>query len=304
MRISVRRVRQAALSVVLLAMAGGVMLARTLRATETLPPGTSVPAGMVYVPGGRTDIGADDGNADERPVHGVRVHGFFMDRHAVTVAEFGQFVAATGYVTQAERFGSGGAFDPVSRRWGLVQGATWRRPFGAEVPAAAADHPVTQVSWNDAAAYAAWRHARLPSEEEWEHAARGATNRRSRYAWGDSLESGGRFHANTWNGVFPDDDSGADGFRATTSPVGAFGQNALGLSDMGGNVWEWTASWYGRYDADGAESSSAGSERTLRGGSYLCSPNYCHGFRVSARSHTTPESSLAHVGFRTVKDIP
>lgn len=270
------------------------------------PAGINVPSGMVFVPGGETTVGAEDGNPDERPVFRARVRPFLMDRHPVTVAEFRRFVEASGYRTEAERFGAGGVFDPETRRWGLVPGATWTHPHGPGAPAAPDDHPVTQVSWNDAVAYAGWAGKRLPTEVEWEHAARGARDRDRRYAWGEELQDEhGRHRANTWNGPFPLHDSGADGYRASTSPVGAFGETELGLVDMGGNVWEWMDDWYvpyGRRQLPYIPTSH--SEKAQRGGSYLCSRNYCHGYRVSARSHSTPETSLAHVGFRTVRDLP
>lgn len=268
------------------------------------PAGIEVPEGMAYIPGDRTKIGSEEGNPDEQPVFAARVEPFLMDKHPVTVAEFRAFVEATDYGTEAERFGNAGVFDTRARRWSMVDGATWHHPFGPDQPAAPDDHPVTQVSWNDAVAYARWAGKRLPSEIEWEHAARGGHNARSRYAWGDHLVENGHAHANTWNGIFPLYDKGTDGYRGT-SPVGAFGETELGLTDMGGNVWEWTADWYRSYDQRGQPfTPTTGSEKAQRGGSYLCSPNYCHGYRVSARSHSTPESSLAHVGFRTVKDLP
>ena len=208
--------------------------------------------------------------------------------------------------------------DTRTGAWALVEGADWHTPFGPDGPAARDDHPVTQVSWADAEAFCAWGGAgtpgRLPTEVEWEHAARGGVNDRSPYAWGDALEDGGAPHANTWTGTFPSGtfpghDDGADGFQSTTSPVGHFGRTPLGLTDMGGDVWEWTASWYRPYPLLAGDTSAppAGPtgepERTQRGGSFLCNPSYCHGFRVSARSHATPESSFAHVGFRCARDL-
>lgn len=254
------------------------------------------PPGMVFVPGGTTPIGSDDGPPEERPVFTARVEPFFMDAHPVTVAAFREFVAATGHVTDAERAGDAGVLDVGTGEWRLVAGATWRRPFGPDGPEAAGDHPVTQVSWHDAAAYAQWAGKRLPTEVEWEHAARGARGRAGPYAWGQSLAEGGVLRANTWrSGDSPD-----DGYRFT-SPVGAFGATELGLTDMGGNVWQWTADWFAPYGGEAAAAESG--EKAQRGGSFLCHESFCHGYRVSARSHSSPDTALFHVGFRCVRDV-
>jgi len=259
-----------------------------------------VPAGMVAIPGGRTRIGSDDGEPAERPTFTADVKPFLLDRHPVTVAEFRRFVDATGWVTQAERFGEAGVFDQRTGTWGLVRGASWRHPVDPSAPAAD-DHPVTQVSWYDAVAYCAWRKKRLPTEVEWEHAARAGHRAGDHYAWGDALVVDGRYRANTWQGHFPSDNTVADGYL-TTSPVGAFGATATGLTDMGGNVWQWTADWYRPYaDRDAPFTPTPASEKVIRGGSFLCDPHVCHGFRVSARGHTTPETGLEHVGFRCAR---
>jgi sulfatase modifying factor 1 len=268
------------------------------------PPGVTVPEGMVYVPGGRARIGSARGLPEERPEFDVDVAPFFMDEHPVTVAQFRAFVEATDYVSQAETFGDGAVLDAETYAWELRAGANWRFPQGPSGPAAADDHPVTQVSWNDAVAYATWAGRRLPAEFEWEHAARGATASPHDYAWGSDLHAGGHAHANTWEGQFPFHNSGEDGYLLT-SPVGAFGKTPLGLTDMGGNVWEWTDSWFRPYaERDLPFEADAQSERVQRGGSFLCNDDYCHGYRVSARGHSTPESSHFHVGFRTVRDLP
>lgn len=270
--------------------------------TDHLPP--DPPDGMVYVPGGRTRIGAEDGAPAERPVFVAHVRPFFLDVHPVTVADFRTFVDATGYRTDAERAGNAAVLDVETGRWALVDGAHWRHPEGASGVPAPDDHPVTQVSWNDAAAYARWAGKRLPTEIEWEHAARGARDARDRYAWGgDALIVGGRHMSNTWQGPFPGPDRREDGF-AGTSPVGRFGRTPLGLTDMGGNVWQWCEDWFRSYaDRDAPFTPAPGAEKVQRGGSFLCSREFCHGYRVSARSHSTPDSALFHVGFRCARDL-
>jgi len=255
---------------------------------------------MVYVPGGTTLIGSETGLPAEQPTFWAEVEPFYMDIHPTTVAQFRDFVEATSHVTQAEHFGDAGVFDVESKQWTMVRGATWRYPRGPLGPTAPDDHPVTQVSWHDAEAYCSWAGKRLPSEVEWEHAARGAANSRAAYAWGDELVERGRHRANTWNGTFPQHNSEADGYLFT-SPVGAFGATPLGLTDMGGNVWEWTADWFRPYaEREQPFSVTETSEKAQRGGSFLCEPGWCHGYRVSGRSHATPETSLFHVGFRCV----
>lgn len=277
-----------------------------------VPAHVVVPEGMVYVPGGRTLIGDDTGdehdhaphgrhNGSSKPVFWADVEAFFLDKHPVTVAQFGQFVEATGYVTQAERFGDAAVMDEVTMNWGLVRGANWRFPFGPNGPAAPVDHPVTQVSWHDAVAYCTWAGKRLPTEVEWEHAARGARNSRQLYAWGNDLVVDSRYKANIWQGTFPYQNRGEDGY-AYTSPVGAFGETELGLTDMGGNVWEWMEDWYRPYSERGTPfEPTAQSEKVQRGGSFQC--NECQGFRVYTRAHSTPETSLFHVGFRCAQDL-
>ena len=290
-----------------------------------VPTSLDVPDGMAYVPGGAVTVGVlagEGGMPHERPAFETTVAPFLLDRSPVTVARFRAFVDATGYETQAEGFGDGTVMDQTTGGWALVPGAAWRSPFGAGSPAPPDDHPVTQVSWADADAFCRWdgaadgRPKRLPTEVEWEHAARGAVDDRSPYAWGDALVGGGAggtpaARANTWTGTFPGHDDGADGYAGSTSPVGAFGATDLGLADMGGNVWEWTASWYRPYPlgpdggaGPGAPVGPTGEpERAQRGGSFLCHPSYCHGYRVSARSHATAESAAAHVGFRCAREL-
>lgn len=269
-----------------------------------LPDNFVIPEGMVFVPGGKTRIGSETGMPVERPVFWAKVDGFLMDAHPVTVGQFAAFVEATGFVTEAERFGNAGVFDYETRHWTLVDGAMWSHPFGPSASPALDDHPVTQVSWHDAVAYAAWADKRLPTEVEWEHAARGGSNSRARYAWGDDIVVDGAPKANIWDGRFPMHNTGEDG-HLYTSPVGAYGETPLGVTDMGGNVWEWTQDWYRPYaERNKPFEPNPQSEKAQRGGSFLCEPGWCHGYRVSGRSHSTPESSLFHVGFRCVKDLP
>ena len=268
-------------------------------------PSPTPPAGMVFVPGGATRVGSNEGTPDEQPAFRVHVKPFFMDAAPVTVAQFRSFVQTTGHITSAEQMGDGAVLDAAAGAWRLVPGASWQRPLGPAGPAAPDDHPVTQVSWHDAAAYAEWAGKRLPTEIEWEHAARGANDARSPYFWGDDAAEGrdGRHKANLWQGRFPAFNTGGDGYLLT-SPVGAFGASPLGLTDLAGNVWEWTASWYRPYaDREQPYSPGKSSERVQRGGSFLCHESVCHGYRVSARGHSTPETASFHVGFRLVKDL-
>ena len=263
------------------------------------------PDAMVFVPGGTTLFGSADYLAHEKPVALKEVNGFFMDVHPVTVRQFRAFVEATGYRTEAEKFGNAGVFDIDRKTWGLTNGASWEFPLGPGRPAAQDDHPVTQVSWNDATAYCNWAGKRLPTEIEWEHAARNAGKiRENIYPWGDNeIKENGRYKANIWQGIFPWVNEVKDGYQYT-SPVGAFGATELGLQDMVGNVWEWCSNWKRPYDADpGNFTPDEKSEKALRGGSFLCEPAWCHGYRVSGRSGSTPETALFHVGFRCVKDL-
>lgn len=257
---------------------------------------------MVRIPAGQARIGSERGRADEQPVHTTHVPAFDLDRTKVTVAAFAEFARRTGYVTEAERRGSAAVMTFGTGRWSLVEGATWRRPEGPQGPAAQRDHPVTQVSWHDASAYCAAQGKRLPTEAEWEHAARGGGAPERRFASGDALVQAGRYRANVWTGVFPVVNTAADGYR-TTSPVGAFGAGPLGLADMAGNVWEWSADWYRSYaERDRPWLPRDGAEKAQRGGSFLCDPKFCYGFRLTARGHATPDSSHMHVGFRCAKD--
>lgn len=280
-------------------IAVAVLSSSFISSTEKVPPG------MVLIPGGKSIVGSDEVFAQEGPVHEKITKAFYMDIHPVTVAQFRKFVLQTNYITEAEKFGSAGVFQMETGRWILIDGANWLFPQGPDGKKAKDNHPVTQVSWNDAKAYCSWAGKRLPTEEEWEHAARnGGLIKTAKYPWGsDTLMKNGKYQANVWQGAFPLYNSQKDGYKYT-SPVGAFGESLLGLQDMAGNVWEWCENWKIPYNQNQNNfKPNSQSERAQRGGSFLCDPMVCHGFRVSGRSGSTPETSLMHVGFRCVKDI-
>lgn len=261
--------------------------------------------GMVFIEGGSFQMGTDDGMSFEAPVHEVVLPSFWMDTHEVTVADFSRFVTATGYVTEADQFGWSLVFSIEHGAWQKVEGANWRHPDGPGSQAAQ-NEPVTQVSWNDANAYARFVGKRLPTEAEWEYAARGGLIGKT-YAWGEDLRPEGKPVANWWQGHFPTHDTGEDGFRGR-APVGSFAANGYGLFDMAGNVWEWCADWFDpntytirKTVAENPTGPAQGKERVIRGGSWMCSENFCSNYRVAARSHATPDSGLNNLGFRCVK---
>lgn len=262
---------------------------------------------MVDVPGGLALIGDESGWAypedGEAPVRHTPVNGFRLDVHAVSNSRFTAFVDATGHVTSAERYGwsfvFGGALPddfPDTRGvvgapwWRRVEGASWCHPEGPHSDLdGRADHPVVHVGADDAAAFAAWAGKRLPTEVEWEHAARGGSV--TTFPWGSELEPEGRHLANVWQGDFPSRNTCEDGFF-TTCPVHAFPPNGYGLHNMIGNVWEWTAD----------ERTPGSGMRVLKGGSYLCHASYCRRYRPAARSSAAPTSSMGNAGFRCATD--
>jgi len=283
---------------------------------------------MVRLPGGTFTMGTDSDvgfEADgEGPAREVRIDPIYVDRHAVTNAEFLEFVRDTGYTTDAERFGWSFVFQdfladedeshvmqPVSETpwWLAVEGATWLRPDGPSSNALKdrLDHPVTHVSWRDARAYADWAGKRLPTEAEWEYAARGGLAGK-RYPWGEELHPDGEHRCNIWQGSFPEENTGEDGYLAT-APVDEFEPNGVGLYNVSGNVWEWCTDWFSpdyhttdAYDPDNPTGPPEGEERVMRGGSYLCHHSWCNRYRVAARSKNTPDSSTGNIGFRCVVD--
>jgi sulfatase modifying factor 1 len=257
---------------------------------------SNTPSEMVWVKGGSWQTT----NLQTKEPQTVKIRSFFIDKNLVTVAEFEEFVRETGYVTEAESFGNSGVFNFKTGAWEMVAGANFRYPQGKNGSAAIADHPVTQVSWNDAQAYAKWKNKRLPTAAEWEWAASSAGQMREKYAWGGQLVANKRYKANVWQGQFPDVNSEADGFLIT-SPVGYFGANPLGLNDMGGNVWQWCVDDIAPTPAE-AETDKA-MRKVLKGGSFLCDEKVCHGYRINGLSSSTPETGIMHVGFRCAKDV-
>jgi formylglycine-generating enzyme required for sulfatase activity len=257
----------------------------------------------------------------EGPVHDVELAAFQIDRFALSNRRFTEFVDATGWQTDAERFGwsfvFGGLlpddFPPTrgvagSPWWRQVMDSDWRHPEGPHSDISdRPDHPVVHVSWNDARAYCAWSGTRLPSEAEWEAAARGGLDGQP-FPWGDELEPSGEHHMNVFQGDFPGENTGADGFVGT-APIHSFPPNGHGLHNPTGNVWEWCADWLDvNYYNVSPESDplgpANGTSRVQRGGSYLCHASYCRRYRVSARFGSDPESSTGNVGFRVAADLP
>jgi formylglycine-generating enzyme required for sulfatase activity len=288
--------------------------------------------GMRRIPGGSFAMGSEDFYPEERPVRTVTVGALWMDEHPVTNLEFGRFVKATGYVTVAERPPDPAAFPgadpdvlvpgslvfqpsagPVDLRdfrnwWAYVPGAHWRRPEGPGSNLGGRErHPVVHVAHADADAYAAWAGKALPTEAEWEHAARGGLDG-AVYAWGDEFAPGGRMMANTWQGEFPWQNLVTDGY-AGTSPVGSYRPNGYGLLDMTGNVWEWTCDDFAPDHSSpsprpccvpaAAEGEDA-PRKVIKGGSHLCAPSYCLRYRPAARQSETVDTGTSHIGFRCV----
>lgn len=296
--------------------------------------------GMVWIPSGTFWMGAADGRSDELPLHQVTVDGFWMDKTEVSNDQFSKFVDATGYVTIAERKPDPKDFpgaDPAmlvpgsvvfsppseevslndpSQWWRYVPGANWRHPNGPDSDINGKEkYPVVHVAWDDAVAYAKWAGKRLPTEAEWEYAARGGLDRKP-YVWGFEQTPDGKWPANIWQGHFPNQNTGDDGFT-NLAPVGSFKPNGYGLYDMAGNVWEWCADWYrpdyyaksptnnptGPTDSFDPDEPAA-QKRVQRGGSFMCSDVYCSGYRPSARMKCTPDTGLSHTGFRCVMSGP
>lgn len=312
--------------------------------SSTCPATKASRTGMVLIHGGTFRMGSDDFYPEERPVHRAIVDDFWIDAHPVTNSEFRRFVEETGHVTLAEQHpdpadypevdsaalvpGSLVFHKPAQRVplhdlrvwWAWVPGASWRQPEGPGTTVEGReDHPVVHVAWADAEAYAAWAGKALPTEAEWEYAARGGLDC-AVYAWGDEVAPGGRHMANTWQGEFPWQNLASDGYEGT-SPPGAFPPNGFGLYDMTGNVWEWTSDYFVPRHAHNAQKACciprnprvaepaalerAGGgppipRRVVKGGSHLCAPNYCLRYRPAARQGEAEDTSTCHIGFRCV----
>ncbi|MDL1878709.1 hypothetical protein DCC62_24015 [candidate division KSB1 bacterium] len=303
-----------------------------------------VPAGMAIIPGGVFNMGMAGSNADEAPVHAVKLAPFLLDRYEVTNRQFAAFIEATDYVTQAERDGYAWGYLKGTGDFQAVAGASWRHPEG---PASSIDdrmdHPVVCVSWEDAAAYAKWAGKRLPTEAEWEYAARGGSTQHFKAAFNETNTpavnahhehatmkaahdlspsakshrldseqhaSAANYHlveANFWQGTWPTDNQLLDGFYYT-APVGRFTPNDFGVYDVLGNVWEWTADWYAadyyqHSPAKNPTGAASGENRVARGGSWFCSPNYCGAYNTSFRGASPPNHTFNNVGFRCAADL-
>jgi len=280
---------------------------------------------FIPIKGGSFDMGTDatDGfpTDGEGPVRTVTVNSFRISPYAVTNADFQAFVHATGYVTEAERFGWSFVFHllaseqvkhqvkqtpPDTPWWLVVEGAYWAKPEGNDSSIdQRMDHPVVHISWHDAWAYCQWSGTRLPTEAEWEYAARGGLSRKT-YPWGDLLKPNGKHMCNIWQGKFPIKNNASDGYIGT-APVHAYEPNGYGLYNLSGNTWEWCADWFSpdyhrRTSSMNSMYAKETGRRSMRGGSYLCHRSYCNRYRLAARSSNTPDSSTGNLGFRVAAD--
>ena len=256
---------------------------------------------MVYFKGGTFMMGSVNGLQNEQPVHKVTVQSFKIDKYPVTVIDFRRFTEATGYKTDAEKFGDSGVFDFTTSNWILTPGANWQYPNGKKSFPAENNHPVTHVSWNDATAYAQWLGKRLPTEVEWEYAARCGGKSTTRFSWGEELIIDGKYMANVWQGKDLSANQGADGF-ITTSPVGHYGETHCGLTDMGGNVWNWCSDIYKPYPGSNIPFQENPEVMVIRGGSFFFDQNGENSYTSTSRAFNTQETSLFNTGFRCAAD--
>lgn len=254
---------------------------------------------MVYFKGGTILIGSVDGEENEKPVFEKEIAPFYLDKNLVSVHDFRKFVKATNYKTEAEAFGDSGVFLFEQNTWILMKGATWEFPLGPDKPTAIDNHPVTHISWNDAKAYASWIGKRLPTEFEWEFAAKNGDDNAPKYAWGNELIVDGKYMANVWQGEITNT-TVLDGYLYT-SPIGAFGATKAGLTDMGGNVWQWCENYFKPYPADDKLAPANPNVKSTRGGSFMFDAAMDNSFTTTFRSKNSVETSLFNTGFRCAK---
>ena len=255
---------------------------------------------MVYFKGGNILIGSNNGVQNEQPVFEMDIAPFFLDKNLVSVADFRLFVQKTNYETEADKFGDSGVFSFDSGQWVLLKGANWEYPLGISKPRAVDSHPVTHVSWNDAKAYANWVGKRLPTEFEWEFAAKNGKNNGPKYAWGNKLIEDTKYFANVWQGVSVTDTSFLDGYLLT-SPIGVYGETEAGLTDMGGNVWQWCENVYNLYPINSKTKTGDLKIRTTKGGSFMFDPAMESSFSTTFRGKNSIDTSLFNTGFRCAK---
>ncbi len=313
-------------------------IVRVCLSDRPVPGSAPDKAGMILIKGGEFQMGARPMHAEEGPPRPIKVNDFWMDSTEVTNSDFARFIKATGYVTQAERPLDPKAYPGVTGEdlkpsaivfvgsaenveagpgawWRVVRGANWRHPQGPDSSIEGLDNlPVVQIGFEDAMAYAKWLGRDLPTEAEWEYAAQGGKPA-TRFVWGDETLNEAKPQANVWQGTFPSFDSGGDGYKAQVAPVGCFPVNGFGLHDMAGNVWEWTKDWYrpnlDPNDPNGGPKGDLAMDpgdpgvrkHVIKGGSFLCSPNYCFRYRPAAREPGPTDTGESHIGFRTVLRI-
>jgi len=253
---------------------------------------------MVYFEGGNINIGSAVGEANEKPVFEKKIEPFYLDENLVSVADFRKFVLATNYITEADKFGDSGVFLFDQAQWTLLKGANWEYPLGKDNPKSIDNHPVTHVSWNDAKAYAKWVGKRLPTEYEWEFAAQNGEN--SKYAWGETVLIDGKHKANVWQGASLVEGKVLDGYKLT-SPIGTYGKTKAGLTDMGGNVWQWCENVYASYPGNTRPENSDSKVRSTRGGSFMFDQALENSFTTTFRAKNSLDTSLFNTGFRCAK---
>ena len=299
--------------------------------TQTIKDLSGSKDGMIQIEAGKYSIGFEGPEAwesdGESPVREITLDSYFLDQTAVSNAQFSEFIDGTGYVTESETFGWAHVFIgqlPNSKQrklresntvqglnwWYAIEGAYWRKPEGpGSTIKKRMDHPVVSISWNDATAYAEWAGKRLPTEAEWEVAARGKINLQNMYPWGMELEPDGKHRCNVWQGDFPNQNSAADGYL-WTAPVTAYRKYDNGFYNLVGNVWEWCADWFHpTWHATESEATrinpkgpASGDSRVMKGGSFLCHDSYCNRYRLGARTSNTPDSAATNLGFRCARD--